>query len=351
MKPILEKLLYHPQLSKMGRKIFFSSIYTILIIYYLWCIPAIYFLNLPWEWLRLTIMWIYIIAVPLALIIFRKNKHSLWPIAGVSLFFGIWFSLIPPSNNKNWEISVAKQPRVKFDGNLVHITNIRSFIYKTPDEFKTRYISGTYNLDNIDSADYILSYWDGNTKVAHSMLSFGFKDGRHICVSVETRREKNEPQTGLRGLYNQYELIYILADESDLLLLRTNYRKEEVYVYPLKPAKPENIRKVFVEILKQVKKLETHPTFYNTIKHNCFTTLMQDIKRVTSNPSYFDYRVIFNGLSDQMGYEKGWFKTDGLPFDKFKELHHINKYIQNDPNPYINFSQKIRPKLNNIKEK
>jgi len=342
MSNFWKKLQYNPQLTVSSRKLFFSAIYTVLILYYLWCIPAVYFLNIPWKWLKILTTVIFIIIVPILIILSRKDKRYLWGAAGLSLFFGIWFSMIPPSNKRNWTTDVARIPIVKLDGDKVTIKNIRNFTYQTEKEYTPSYYDGIYNLNDITGADYILSYWDGNTLVAHSMFSFAFKDGRHIAVSVETRREKGEPQTGIRGLYNQYELIYILADESDLLLLRTNYRKEEVYLYPLKPKKPENIKKVFIEIMQQIIKLEKQPVFYNTLKDNCFTTLLYDVRNVTGNPPIWDYRVICNGLSDQMGYERGWFKTEGLNFIKFKERHHVNQYVQDDPDAKKDFSTKIR---------
>jgi hypothetical protein len=342
MNKLLEKLKYTPKLTLSGRKILFSIIYTILILYYLWAIPAVYFLNIPWEWLKILMTILFTVIVPVLIVLSRKDKRFLWWASGLSLFFGIWFSMIPPSNNRNWTRDVARIPLVTIDGDKVRIKNIRNFTYTTEKEYTPSYYDGTYNLNDLTGADYILSYWDGNTLVAHSMFSFAFKDGRHIAVSVETRREKGEPQTGLRGLYNQYELIYILADESDLFLLRTNYRKEDVYLYPLKPKDPENIKKVFLEIMSQIIKLGKQPVFYNTLKDNCFTTLLYDVRNVTGNPPIWDYRVICNGLSDQMGYERGWFKNEGSSFSEFKKKHHINQYVENDPNAKQDFSKKIR---------
>ena len=337
-------------MSRCGKKLLFTVIYIILILYYLWTIPAVYFLNIPWEWLRIIFTVLFAITVPILIILSRKDKRWLWEASGLCLFFGTWFSMIPPSNNRDWTTDVARLPIVRFNGDKVIIKNIRHFTYRAVGDYTPSYYNATYNLNDLTTADYILSYWDENTLIAHSMFSFGFKDGRHICVSVETRREKGEPQTGLRGIYNQYELIYILADESDLLLLRTNYRKEKVFLYPIRPKKQENIRKVFIEILQQIVKLEKHPKFYNTLKNNCFTTLLQDVKRVTGNPPTWDYRTLANGLSDEMGYQRGWFYTDGLNFKDLKKRHYINQYVQNDPDAKTDFSKKIRPKIDKKQE-
>jgi len=338
-----KKLFYRPKLTAAGKKWLFISIYTILILYYLWCIPIVFFLNLPWEWLRVFLTCCYTLSIPAALILFRKDKRALWFIAGVCLFFGTWFSLIPASNNRDWTTDVAVLPSVTSNGDKVTIKNVRDFQYRSETDYTPQYYTETYDLNKLDSVDYILSYWDGNTLVAHTMLSFGFSDGKHLVVSVETRREKGEAQGAISGLYNQFELICILADESDVLLLRTNYRKEDVFVYPMADNKAKNGRKMLVQILKTVDKLETQPTFYNTIKHNCFTSLLHFTRSVRESPIDRDYRIIANGLSDEMGYERGWFKTDGLSFADFKKKCHINQYVQDDPDAKTDFSKKIRP--------
>jgi len=323
------------------RPVWLGVAYVALSLFYIWCLPAVYFLNLP-KWATSIMTACFAVSVPAILIVFRKKKWSLPVAAGLCLFVLVWFSLIPPSNDRDWTPDVARLPKATISGNKITIENVRSFLYKTEKDYTVRYRTETYDIDLLDEVDYILSYWDGNTKVAHSMLSFGFKDGKHLCVSVETRREKGEPQTGLRGLYNQYERIYILADESDLLLLRTNYRGEEVYVYPLK-FKPGKARRLLLRIMKHVDSLVKRPEFYNTIKHNCFTSILRDVAIARGRPFDLDIRMLLNGLSDQMGYERGWFQTDGLSFEQFKKLHHINQYVVDDPDPARNFSKKIRP--------
>lgn len=162
------------------------------------------------------------------------------------------------------------------------------------------------------------------------------------CVSVETRREVNEPQTGLRGLYNQYELIYILANEKDLLGLRTNFRKEEVFVYPMS-IKIKKIKKLFLQFMDKVQRLETHPEFYNTIKNNCFTSILNAIRSITEKSIIFDCRFIMTGYSDERGYEKGLFITDEMSFKDFKNKHHISQYIPKGKIP-DNYSSVIRRK-------
>ena len=112
-------------------------------------------------------------------------------------------------------------------------------------------------------------------------------------------------------------------------------------MYPLKFDRTK-AEKLLRRIFDHVDSLDYHPEFYNTIKHNCFTSVLRDVAIARGRPFDFDIRMLLNGLSDQMGYEKGWFDTK-LDFANFKKLHHINQYVENDPDAFKNFSQKIRP--------
>ena len=50
--------------------------------------------------------------------------------------------------------------------------------------------------------------------------------------SIETRKTIGETYSAVRGLYRQYTLIYVVADERDSIRVRTNYRHgEDVYLY------------------------------------------------------------------------------------------------------------------------
>jgi len=311
---------------KLSHILIVSLKFIILAIVYLLCIPAVYFITTSNSYLAHILTWGFICFIPILLIIFRKRKKTYWNILGGCIVFLIIFFSLPPSNNRNWNKNVSILPSISIDKNLVTIGNIRNFKYKTEHDYIQNYYDKTFNIDNITTLDYILSYWDGNKDIAHTMLSFGFKNNSHLCVSVETRGEVDEPQTGLRGLYNQYELIYILADEKDILGLRTNYRKEEVYIFPMNVNK-EQIQKLFIQIMSKVQKLQTHPQFYNTIKNNCFTSLLNEIRKITQQTIVFDWRFLKNGRSDELGYERNSFITNGMSFNDFKYSNHINQYI------------------------
>ena len=322
-------------------KLLFFALIIITLLLYFWSIPSLYF-NLPWIWLKISGSILFALAAPAALIILKPKRRIFFIISAIVITITAWQQAIPPSNDRDWNLSVAKLPYVSIDGNIVKIANIRNFDYRSATDFTPRYYSKTFNLDNIQSLDYILSYWDGNKAIAHTILSFGFKNGDYLAVSVETRLSKNQKQTFLNGIFNQYELIYILADERDILRLRSNFRKEEVYLYRVK-ANPVILKKAFTEVIQQAADLQKHPRFYNTLNHNCFTTLLADLRRAQGKEYHFDHRYIMNGYSDKMLYDKNVLISAGMPFEELKKRRHINQYVENDPNAEINFSRKIRP--------
>jgi len=276
----------------------------------------------------------------LALFFLPNRKRTAFIILGLCILVIVGWSQKKPSHDRDWAPSVAKLPYAIIEGDQAKIHNIRNFDYRTENDFSIRYYDKTFDLNKLDSVDYVLSYWDGQEAVAHTILSFGFGDDGYIAVSVETRLEKGEPQSALRGLFKQYEQIYVLGDERDLIRLRTNFRKEDVYLYPTVVDK-DDVRKVFEVILERVNKIAEEPAFYNTLFQNCLSSLAADFKRVITPRSSFDFRRLANGYSDEMLFENGWIDSK-LSFEDTKKLHYINQYVQDDPHG-DDYSIKIRP--------
>ena len=325
---------------KILRKILLTVLYILLFFLYIWSIPAIYFMTLKFGGPPNVVTFGFVIIFLLIFILLYRKKYKIYIMYGICFLIILCFNLMRPSNERNWTNDVAVLPSIIIKNNIATIRNIRDFEYETELTYTIKYYDRTFDINELTSVDYILSYWDGNVVIAHTMLRFGFENGSHICVSVETRREKDELQTGLRGLYNQYELIYLLADESDLLMLRTNYRNENVYIFPLKVPQAA-MKKLFLQIMGKVHSLESKPKFYNTLNANCITSLLDKVRKITNRNMIFDYRYILNGKSDELGYERGIFITNGLSYTDFRNKHHINQYIS-DSITKQNYSQAIQ---------
>jgi hypothetical protein len=161
---------------------------------------------------------------------------------------------VAPSNHRNWAPHMAVLPRAEFSGDRLKVYNIRNFKYVTEDEYILDDYDETFDLNKLQSVDFILVPFKAAPSLAHTMLSFGFDDGRRLAVSVEVRLEEGESYNPVKGAMRQYEVMYVVGDERDLIKLRTQHRKSDVYIYRGKAA-PEQARSLLVDIMQRVNKL------------------------------------------------------------------------------------------------
>jgi hypothetical protein len=219
--------------------------------------------------------------------------------------FAVAWSTVKPSNDRDWQPDVAVLPYATFDGDMVTIHDIRNFEYRTETDYTPRYYDKTFDLRELETADLITSYWMGDA-IAHVMMSFGFAERDFVTVSIETRKEKGESYSTLNGFFRNYELIYIVADERDLIRLRTNYRKdppEEVYLFRTNAPK-ENVRRLFLDYFKTINSLRAQPQFYNTLTTNCTTNVIMHTK-VNPGGGHYSWKVLLSGYAPQYAYDRG----------------------------------------------
>ncbi|PYI74340.1 MAG: hypothetical protein DMF01_10710, partial [Verrucomicrobia bacterium] len=198
----------------------------------------------------------------------------------------------------------------------------------------------TVRLLQITGMDLAINYW-GSPWIAHPIVSFQFSDGLPLCFSIETRKTIGQKYSALDGLYRQYTLIYVVADERDVIRLRTNYRREDVYLYRTL-ASPAQARERFLEYIKAMNMLHEHPRWYNEVTANCTTSIRT--QRSVSERAPWDWRMLINGKADELLYERHAIATGGLPFSELKERSLIDaraRVADNDPN----FSRLIREGL------
>jgi hypothetical protein len=274
-----------------------------------------------------------------------STKRFRWIAAGsfsaMFLLLVIWWSMIEPSNDRQWQQEVAVLPYATFDGNLITVHNIRNFDYRTETDFTPAYYDRTYDLTKLDSADLVAAYWMG-PMIAHIFLSFGFGDD-HLAVSIEARKEATEGYSSIKGFFKQYELIYIVGDERDLIRVRTNYRNdppEDVYLYPL-AGSIDNAKRVFLGYMQTINELRERPKFYNTLTANCTNVIWMHTRL---NPGHvpFSWKILLSGYTPEYLHEQGKLHSD-LPFDELKRRSRINeRALQADQSP--DFSRLIRAK-------
>jgi hypothetical protein len=251
-----------------------------------------------------------------------------------------WWFAVSPSNERQWQTDLAKLPYATIDGDFVTMHNIRNFDYRSEFDYKPAYYSKTFDLNTLEGGDLFAVYWMGPA-IAHTIASFNFGDKDYLAVSIEARKELNEGYSTIKGFFRQYELIYIVADERDVIRLRTNYRKnplEDVYLYRIKSSK-ESARRLFLEYVKNINELYEKPVFYNTLLNNCTTDIWFN---TLVNPGHlpFSWKILLSGYVPEYLYETGSLSTR-LPFDQLQRQAHINPAAQAaDQSP--DFSQRIR---------
>jgi len=301
-----------------------------------WATLAILYADLP-GYLRIWIAALFTIG-SLAALVGRagRGRTRLGFVAAFAVVLVGWL-LMPPSNSRNWQPDVVLLPYADIQGDRVTIHNIRNCDYRSETDYTVRHYDRTFDLARLKSVDLSLVYW-GSPYIAHTMLSFGFTDGGMVCISAETRKEVGETYSSVKGFFRQYELTYVIADERDLIGLRTGYRGEQVYLYRLEES-ADLVRQVFLEYLQAVNSLVDHPQWYNALTGNCMTSFR--INAAPYNPdARVDWRLVANGFIDEMLYERKAITT-ALPFAELKKRSLINGRAKGqDKTP--DFSQRIR---------
>jgi hypothetical protein len=260
----------------------------------------------------------------------------------LALFVGVlaWWSTLEPSNDRDWQPEVAVPAYATIDGDLVTVHNIRNFDYRTESDFVPRYYDRTFDLHKLDSLDLVTSYWMGPA-IAHVMVSFGFEDGAHLAISIEARKERSEGYSSIKGFFRQYELFYVVADERDVIRLRTNYRRdppEQVYLYRLR-GPLQNARRLFLAYIHKLNALKQRPEFYNTLTSNC-TNEIWLLSRVNPGHVPYSWKILLSGYAPQYLYDEGRLDTD-VPFPELEHRSHINARAQ-AADGAADFSRRIR---------
>jgi uncharacterized protein DUF4105 len=307
----------------------------------LWGMGALYYSPLP-PLLRPLLALTFGLATAAAFLGLPQRRRTL---LGFGLVWGLlvlWWSTIPASNTRDWQPDVAVLPSATMDGDHVTLHSIRNFVYRTATDFTPQYYDKTVDLQRLDSVDLISSYWAGEA-IAHLMVSFGFAEQDYVTISIETRKERTEDYSSIKGFFKQYELIYVVADERDVIRLRTTYRQphEEVYLYRTR-IPPARARRLFLNYVREINQLVAQPAFYNTLTTNCTTNIVFHL-RASGGIARYNWKILLSGYAPAYAYEVGGLDTS-LSFADLKRLSHINARAQAaDEAP--DFSQRIRAGL------
>lgn len=229
-----------------------------------------------------------------------------------------------PAITRDWSPDQSTVPRAIFSGDTAVVDNVRNFSYASESDYRMHYEKRSYDLRKLDSVWYVVERFGDTPGIAHTFLSFGF-GGEYVAISVEIRKERGETYSPLKGLLRQYELMYVVGDERDIIGLRTNYRRDPVYLYPVSTT-PDRMRRVFVEMLERANKLADDPEFYNSLTNNCTSNIVRHVNTISQRIP-FSYKVILPAYSDELAYELGLIPTDE-PFEAVQAAHRIDGIAQ-----------------------
>jgi hypothetical protein len=303
-----------------------------------WAALAIHYSNLPWPWLRSTLALAFAAFAIWALWLSRPRRT----IAFAVVFLGVvaWWIAIPASHDRDWRKEVAVMPRAFIDGDRVRLTGVRDFVYRSRDDFTVRYEEREVLLSHLTGLDFYVAYFMEGP-VGHTFVSFIFDNAPPLSISIETRPEVGEGFAPIASMFKQFELIYVVGSERDLVGVRVNHRAEPVYLYRLNTSAAD-ARRLFLVYLERINELADRAEFYHLLTNSCTINIIR-YANAAGREGRFDIRHLLNGLIDGYLYYSGRLDTT-LPFDELRRRSLINAAVQAaDGAP--DFSERIRAGL------
>jgi len=263
-------------------------------------------------------------------------------LVSLALFAGVtaWWLSIPPRQDRDWLPDVARVPRTIRNGDVLTIENIRNFTYRTETDYDEIWETRTYDLSKLKGVDLFLVTW-GAPGIAHTIASWEFEDQPPLAISIETRKQKGEAYSAIKGFFRQFELYYVVADERDVIGVRASHRGERPSLYRI-DMYPENAKKLLLRYLDEVDDLAAKPRWYNALTHTCTTEIRWNLQAIgLKNP--LDWRIFANAHLPELMYERKTIDTS-LPLAELVRISDVTeKAKQADGAP--DFSKRIREGL------
>jgi hypothetical protein len=284
----------------------------------IWAVAAVYY---DFPMFNIGAAWAFAFAVLATIIFMRGMRRKFAAAFFASALVLAWWLTLKPSNNRLWQPDVARTPWAAVNGDSVTLHNVRNCEYRTEADYTPHWERRTVRLSELTGIDLAINYW-GSPWMAHPIASFQFADGPALCFSIEVRKEVGESYSAIGGFFRQYELIYIVADERDVIRVRTNFRRgEDVYLYRT-TATPEQARERFMDYITALNELHEQPRWYNAATTNCTTSIRT--QRAVARRAPWDWRILLNGKADELMFERGALTTGGLSFAELKRRSLIN---------------------------
>ena len=306
-----------------------------------WAMLALYFWFSSQPVLSGLVVAGYVLLLIVILRLAQGWQHGTLVSLGLFMAVAAWWSSRAPETGLRYPKETEQAARLEVDGNFLTVHAMRNFRYRTPTDFDARWASRTYDLNLLEQVDLFFNQW-GVPGVDHVITSFVFKDQPPLAVSIELRAEADEPNTLMRGLFKQYEVFYLWADEQDAVELRTNYRRENVSLFRTNLT-PRTGRRLLLEMAERSNELLDAPEFYNTLTDNCSNVIARHVDRLTDREVPWFKRPLRTGKYVRRGYDEGWL-VRSQPWEEFLASARINGRAL-EAGESGDFSQRIRSHL------
>ena len=301
-------------------------------IWCLWAAGAIYYLAFLPKPVAGLLAAVYLITS--VVLFFRSEKKRLWlrQIAASVVVVYLLTLIQRPSHNRDWAVDNVVMPEIDIDANTVTVSGIRHSVYGSETEVKVNYSNLTFPLSQLKKVWFVVHRFTAFEGIAHNFLTFSFdtEDGpAYFSVSAEIRREQGEQFSPIKGLYRQYEMIYVIADERDEIGSRAILRSDDrVYMYPVN-ATEHQVQALFLDIASRVQRLADEPEFYHSLLNNCTNNIVFHTYKLTPEPiNWLDPQIVVPGYADRFAYSKRLIGSDRGMFTEYQDRCRIDQTIR-----------------------
>jgi len=309
-------------IRRWAKALAFSLVWLVVGILSVWAMAALY-VDVRLSALKVPLTIVYAVILLAIVIRYKLSIRSALLCLGCFCLVLTWWLNLEPINTARWLPDVDRLAWAQMGGDRVILHNFRNCDYQTETTYSNCWSDRTVHLSDLRGADLFFDTW-GVPYIGHPIVSFWFQDGQHVAFSIEARYKEGQSYSAILGFFRQYELVFVVADERDVIRLRTNFRKDEDMFLYRTTVGPEAARAIFLTYLRYLNHLKDHPEWYNAVTRNCTTTLDKPISKEVTNPQPWNYQILLNGTLDELLYNRGRLVTDGLPFKELKSRAHIN---------------------------
>ena len=304
--------------------------------WFAWAAGAIYWLTFLPAVLRTLLATGYVVGFLILLrraIRTQSAKKWLQHVAVSVVLVYLRTIVLRPYNERNWVTEHSRLAEVTRQGDEIQVQNFRHNVYRSAADFDVRFEDLQFRLSRLDKVWFVVQRFTALEGIAHNFLTFRWladNGPEYFSVSVEVRREAGEAFSPVKGLYRQYELIYIIADERDEIGARTVLRPDDrVFLFPVN-ATAEQVQSLFLDITDRMGRLRDKPEFYHSLLNNCTNSIVEHTYKLTPEPiNWLDPRIVAPGFADRFAYSNGLIGAEGESFESLRQRCRVDEVARN----------------------